>query len=198
MYHHFPTSNRFRTKLLDTEGNPTFLRQRWAYFDLSTGDVYIAKLLTPPSFPLPRSLNPFHLLSPHFLSLSAKGPAHWPPVVLGEVVEDVHFVVVLQQAVGCTDVVTLQHRAVIVQDSCVWPVKDQAIVSLDEGRPTEASGLWTGCCYVLQCLMIWTRLCPLAHTSLRLNVRLIMFLKWNFLLLLRRSTVWELRRSNIQ
>lgn len=42
-----------------------------------------------------------------------------PPVILREVEEDVHLVVLLQQAVGSADVVVLQHSAVIVQDGRV-------------------------------------------------------------------------------
>lgn len=44
---------------------------------------------------------------------------HRPPVVFGEVVEDVHFIVVLQEAVRGADVVAFQHRAVVVQDGRV-------------------------------------------------------------------------------
>lgn len=174
---------------------------RWEYFDLSPGDVYIVMLfyLTHPSFPLPLSLSPFHPLSLHFLLLSAKGPSHWPPVVLGEVVEDVHFVVVLQQAVRCTDVVTLQHWAVIVQDSCVWPVKEKAIVShWLLWQRTAYRGVRDVDWMLLQCLMIWIWLFPLAHTSLRLNVRIIVFLKWDFLLPLRRPTVGIYSDKDIQ
>lgn len=61
-----------------------------------------------------------------FLSLIVcKNLLCWPPVILGEVVEDVHLVVILQKAVGRADMVTLQHWAVIVQDSCVWSVKEK-------------------------------------------------------------------------
>lgn len=125
--------------------------KRYDYFGLWTGDIYIVTLfcltclVSTSPLCLPICLEPFLLqLSVLFpfrchsalfinsVSLSlivCQGLSHWPPVIFGEVVEDVHFVVVLQQAVGCADVVTLQHRAVIVQDSCVWPVKEKAIVS---------------------------------------------------------------------
>lgn len=60
------------------------------------------------------------------LSLAACAcQSHWPPVIFGEVVENVHFVVVLQKAVRSTDVVALQHWAVIVQDGCVWSVRER-------------------------------------------------------------------------
>lgn len=67
----------------------------------------------------------FHVsVSPSFIVCPCR--SHWPPVIFREVVEDVHLVVVLQQAVGCADVVTLQHWAVIIQDCCVRPVKQKA------------------------------------------------------------------------
>ena len=44
-----------------------------------------------------------------------------PPVVLGEVGQDVHLLVLLQQAVRRADVVVLQHRPVVVQDGRVRP-----------------------------------------------------------------------------
>ncbi len=44
-----------------------------------------------------------------------------PPVIFGEIEQDVHLVVVLQQSIRRADVMTLQHRAVVVQDSRVRP-----------------------------------------------------------------------------
>ena len=44
-----------------------------------------------------------------------------PPVVLGQVGQDVHLLVLLQQAVRRADVVVLQHRPVVVQDGRVRP-----------------------------------------------------------------------------
>lgn len=73
------------------------------------------------------------LSCPHpFVSLSldvCTRQSHWPPVIFGEVVEDVHFIIVLQKAVRSTDMVALQHWAVIVQDGCVWSEREGAIMS---------------------------------------------------------------------
>lgn len=50
--------------------------------------------------------------------------SHRPPVVFGEVVEDVHFIVVLQEAVRSADVVAFQHCTVVVQDGRVRSARD--------------------------------------------------------------------------
>lgn len=84
--------------------------------------IHLLSFAFPPCHSLISSLCLFSLIV-------NKCQAYWPPVIFGEVVEDVHFIIVLQQAVGCTDMMALQHWAVIVQDSCVWPVKDKAVVS---------------------------------------------------------------------
>lgn len=52
-----------------------------------------------------------------------------PPVVLGEVVENVHLVIVLQQAVGGADVVVLQDGTVVVQDGRVRPARTRPLAT---------------------------------------------------------------------
>lgn len=109
--------------------------QSWSNFSSITRDDFLPELHAEVTSLLVHYISEFRSpslsLSSLQLSVSLSLAAcacqsHWPPVIFGEVVEDVHFIVVLQKAVRSTDVVALQHWAVIVQDGCVWSNRESS------------------------------------------------------------------------